>query len=610
MLRCNRIRSCFIVAAFCLIALILTASSTIAHIAFTTTLTKTTKAELRSHAAYLAKILREQASDYEQTLLSYGSSTSTRITLIDAQGIVQFDSVYPAESLNNHLYREEVQKAIVEGVASSKRQSSTENLLVLYEAVRIDGNEHFYVLRVSRTLEQIAVYHKMYQSLFFPAAILLLVFSFAVMAYVISALTKPLLLIKRQATSYEMGKWKAETCSKGPKELVELSSIMQQMALQVQTQIKREQYAKEQLKTLLNNLDEGILLLDEQLTITVANQRAKQMLEDTLVHKKLVQVIAKEEVLMMCRKTLKEGTMQRVTLEHYNHLYGSTALLMGKSETRILQFQSLAVQADGQKIHQVVLCLDDRTEHRRLETMRKEFVANVSHELKTPITSIAGFSQALLQTKKEEEITHFCSIINRQALNMQRIVEDLLLLSSLDQQSIAHQKNWIDPSQLMQQAVQACSFRFSEQQRTLMTSLENPHHLQVYVNSMLISQALTNLLTNALAYSDKSKPVELAIQVTQTELICSVKDEGLGIPDEEKERIFERFYRIDAARSRSQGGTGLGLSIVKHIAAVHQGRIEVQSVVGKGSTFTLTLPLGPSFLMDMKTHSDTLYKAR
>ena len=106
MLRCNRIRSCFIVAAFCLIALILTASSTIAHIAFTTTLTKTTKAELRSHAAYLAKILREQASDYEQTLLSYGSSTSTRITLIDAQGIVQFDSVYPAESLNNHLYRE------------------------------------------------------------------------------------------------------------------------------------------------------------------------------------------------------------------------------------------------------------------------------------------------------------------------------------------------------------------------------------------------------------------------------------------------------------------------------------------------------------------------
>ncbi len=609
MFKCKRIRSSLTVATFFLIALILIASSIIANHAFSSALTRTTKSELEAKATYLATLINEQESGYEQSLLAYGNSTATRITLIDAQGIVQFDSVFPIETLDNHLFRKEVQEALQEGMASSKRQSSTENLPVIYVAFRLDTVENYSILRVSRTLKQIDVYHNMYRSLFIPAAIVLLLLSFAIMALVINTLTKPLIAIKEQAKSYGQGDWKTKACSTGPIELQELSLIMQQMAMQVDFQFKQEQYARKQLKTLLNSLDEGILLLDGQLTITVANQKARLMLqEDSLVGKKLVQVIPKEEVLSMCRKTMKEGSIESTTMEHYGHHFGQTAALAGKTDTQILQFQSCAVYSDDQTIQQVVLSLHDRTEHRRLENMRKEFVANVSHELKTPITSIAGFSQALLQTKKEEEIAQFCSIIHKQALNMQRIVEDLLLLSSLDQQTLTHQRNFIDPLQLMQQSSAACSYKFTEQKRVLLTSLENPHDLQVYVNAMLIVQALTNLLSNALAYSERDKPVEFLLRVTKTELICTVKDQGIGIPLEAQQRIFERFYRVDTARSRSQGGTGLGLSIVKHIASVHQGKVEVTSVVGKGSTFTLTIPLGDTYLSEMKNLSDTLYK--
>ncbi|NCC63982.1 MAG: hypothetical protein EOM15_04935 [Spirochaetia bacterium] len=459
MFKCKRIRSSLTVATFFLIALILTASSIIANVAFSSALTKTTKNELETKVAYLVKLLKDHASDYEQDLLAYGESTETRITLIDSQGIVQFDSVYPIQTLDNHLLREEVQKALQQGIASSKRQSTTENLPVIYVAMRLDDMDNLSILRVSRTLQQIEVYHSMYRSLFIPSAIILLLISFIIMAVVINTLTKPLIAIKKQAESYEKGMWQERSCTIGPIELQELSLIMQQMAFRVDFQIKQEQYARKQLKTLLNSLDEGIILLNGQLSISVANQRALQMLQESpLVGKKLVQVIPKEEILSMCRKTMKEGTIESTTLEHFGHLYGQTASLAGNAETQILQFQSCAVYSDDKTIQQVVLSIHDRTEHRRLETMRKEFVANVSHELKTPITSIAGFSQALLHTQKAEEIENFCSIIHRQALNMQRIVEDLLSLSSLDQQTLTHQRSFIDPAELLQQIVAACSY--------------------------------------------------------------------------------------------------------------------------------------------------------
>jgi two-component system phosphate regulon sensor histidine kinase PhoR len=241
----------------------------------------------------------------------------------------------------------------------------------------------------------------------------------------------------------------------------------------------------------------------------------------------------------------------------------------------------------------VLVVLNDVTRLRLLERVRRDFVANVSHELKTPVTSIQGFVETLLDGAMDdkEECERFLRIIAKHAQRLGTIIEDLLTLSRLeavtDNNFTLQSGRIID---VVRAAVQACGAKAAE--RNVTVDVDVPETLEAVMNPTLLEQSLVNLLDNAIKFSDIGAPVRVTSSETNDEILLSVIDEGPGIDHTHVSRIFERFYRVDKARSRNLGGTGLGLAIVKHIAQVHQGYASVESTPGAGSTFSIHLPKG------------------
>jgi two-component system phosphate regulon sensor histidine kinase PhoR len=234
----------------------------------------------------------------------------------------------------------------------------------------------------------------------------------------------------------------------------------------------------------------------------------------------------------------------------------------------------------------------DITHLRRLETARRDFVANVSHELKTPITSIKGFVETLLAgaLKEPENAEKFLRIIAQQTDRLHEIIDDLLSLSRIEQKAEKHQIALArgNLKEVLQAASQACEAKAAAKNISLEVTC--PDTLRASLNAPLLEQALVNLIDNAVKFSPAHSTVRVEAQETEAEIIIRVMDQGDGIPPEHLDRIFERFYRVDAGRSRKEGGTGLGLAIVKHIAQAHGGRVTVESTPGQGSIFSLHLP--------------------
>jgi len=608
------IRSRLVLLTVLILTLSLAGSVWIANTAFSSTLRKTTYSELTDNAAYLSTLIVSSSSEpwLGGHFEAYAQSTSTRITLINKEGVVVFDSEYPIQSLDNHLWREEIQAALEAGIGKSERKSTTQGLPVLYYALRINDHPTVSILRLSRTLDQMVGYQQSYLNLFFSGLGILILLSFVITAFSITMLTRPLEKIKALSRRYAKGELSAFTTVQSPQELADLAKTMQEMAFLLKTKMEEVESDKNQLETILENLTEGLLLLDTSLVIQVANHEALALLcepeQPVLVGKRLAHIISSAEVLMMCNACMEDGKSHSMTIAQYGHLFGETALVVGKRKAKTLKMLASVVVSSG-KMEGVVLSINDMTELRRLENIRKEFVANVSHELKTPITSIAGFSEALLESPQQKDHQHFLHIINRQAVHMQHIVEDLLLLSSLEQQNASPVKTWSMASQILEETQEQCQYRFEEKGSRLTITLINPQNLELFVNGMLIVQALTNLVINALTYSEAGSEVALTLKLDERAALFTVQDAGIGIPKEDCQRIFERFYRVDAGRSRSQGGTGLGLSIVKHIVAVHGGSVSVRSIMGKGSTFIIELPRSTMAVNEMKAKSDLLYQS-
>ncbi|MGH0054223.1 MAG: histidine kinase dimerization/phospho-acceptor domain-containing protein, partial [Sphaerochaetaceae bacterium] len=543
------IRTRLALATFLVLVCSLLGSMWVANRAFSTTIRETTYAELSAKADYLATLAIQSDQPWlGEHFDSYAESTATRITLIDRTGTVLFDSEYNPEEMNNHLFREEVQAALNKGQASSERKSSTQDLPVLYWAIRLDGHPTIAVLRVSKTLNQLAGYQQTYQSLFLKGVGILVFFFLLLTFFLITMITRPLDQLKALARKYAKGDLNARLHLETPQELAELSHTMEEMAQEIQLKISEVEFGKNQVEAILNSLSEGILLLDRNLNIKVANQEAHHLFaeqQNSVLNRNLSQIISSNEVRSLCNATLRDGEERELSIEQYGHLYGQTARIAGKQQVRELRMITCAVQSPEGIISSVVLSINDMTELKRLEQVRKDFVANVSHELKTPITSIAGFAEALTETQNPEEIVHFSQIINRQANRMRQLVEDLLLLSSLEQEQTKATMRWTTLEQILGETQEASTYRFEERGSTLHISSSNPENLLLYVNENLIAQALTNLVINALNYSEKGSPVLLTAIVSESEITFSIEDQGIGIPKEAQDRIFERFYRVD-----------------------------------------------------------------
>ncbi|HUX12775.1 MAG TPA: ATP-binding protein [Spirochaetia bacterium] len=341
------------------------------------------------------------------------------------------------------------------------------------------------------------------------------------------------------------------------------------------------QNERDELSAILQSMVEGVIVLDDELRVRSINRSAAAMFDgpDTdLCGKTLLQALRTTDLSDFAERV----HAARAPLEENITLY--------RDGVRYLQVHGITLSLQSAGPGGVLLVLNDITRMKQLEQIRKDFVSNVSHELKTPVTSIKGFVETLIDGAMEdrERAGHFLRIILKQTDRIHDIIEDLLSLARLEQNESPIQTKRCDVSQILGASADNCRIVAHDKAIEIRQTISGER--EIICNASLVEQAVTNLIDNAIKYSPSGTEVTVAVTNRPDHVSISVIDQGQGIPDRDLSRIFERFYRVDRARTRDIGGTGLGLAIVKHIAIAHGGEVEVISQLGKGSTFTLSLP--------------------
>ncbi len=528
-----------------------------------------------------------------------GREAATRITVIAPDGKVLADSNERPEAMENHLKRPEIAAAFAGKKGSSLRFSKTLNESMLYLAIPVRHGEQTEdaasgisaVLRmavpvtaIDRTLEGIQL-----RIAFGSIAVILA--AAAVTLLISRNISRPLEEMKKNAEAFARGDFSQKMLPRQRQsaslEVTTLASSMNRMAELLDEKIKAIETHRNQLDTVFSSMVESVIAVDLEERVISINAAAARLLgvDRKDAQGKFVQAVVRNvELQRQIGKVLE--TRESVEDE---------VVLQDQEGEKLLQ-TSIVTLFDG-KARSVgaLVVMNDVTKLRRLETIRRDFVANVSHELRTPITSIRGYVETLLDgaLDSREDSVKFLQIIQRQSDRLNAIIDDLLALSRIEQEShegeIALQDGALYP--VLAAAVQTCQVQADKTEVHI--GLDCPENLLVTMNDTLLEQAVVNLLVNAIKYSHRGGTVLLQAGVAgepdARKVVISVKDNGCGIAREHLPRLFERFYRSDRARSRAVGGTGLGLAIVKHIIQAHGGRIEVQSQEGVGSEFRITL---------------------
>jgi len=526
----------------------------------------------------------DRLDEVDPLVKKLGQSISTRITVIMPDGTVLGDSGRDPQSMENHADRPEIIEALRSGAGSATRYSSTTRREMMYVAVAVelDGRPAF-TLRSSLPVTSVAQSLKALYGDFFLGGLAVILLAVLLAVFFSRQIVRPLELLKDGAEQFAGGDFSQRLPVPDSAEIGELAETMNRMAGELDARISTVVRQRNELQAVLASMVEGVLAVDPQMKVIGINQACGEIFgldpvgaEDV----SLQEAVRNRELHDFVARTLDTDTSCE------------TEITLHRDGDRFLQAHGTQLlDARGLRIGALVV-LHDVTSLRRLENMRREFVANVSHELKTPITSIKGFVETLIDENPEDEEKRlrFLRIIRNHSDRLNALIEDLLALSRIEQGNDLEKIPFVPTPVhgVVNSAVNTCRVRAEERNVTLDVSC--PTELEATVNHSLLVQALVNLVDNAIKYSDSGDTVAIAAGETETELLVSVQDQGPGIEQGHLPRLFERFYRVDRARSRDLGGTGLGLAIVKHIMQAHQGSVTVESRPGHGSTFTLHLP--------------------
>ncbi|MDT8442243.1 MAG: ATP-binding protein [Desulfuromonadales bacterium] len=546
-----------------------------------------TRAELEARARLVLPLIiaqRDRPTLLQAEFHQLRAATDMRLTLIDRQGVVLVDSDEEPPRMDNHGSRPEVAAALHGEVGVATRFSHTLQQTMMYVAVPlpadtgIDG-----CLRTALPLASITrtLHGTLLRVIGSGMLIGLLATLFSL--WLSRRISRPLEEMTRQAQRFATGELDQRLPRYGSEELGNLADSMNRMAAQLDERIRTIVRQRNEQEAVLASMIEGVIAIDRDETIIRLNQAASSLLnlDRQVVGRTVREVLRKPDLLQFIDRALAS----REPVED------SLSLLIGSSP-RFLQAHGTPLRdARGHEIG-VLIVFNDITRLQRLENIRRDFVANVSHELKTPITAIKGSVETLIGGALDDpdNAPRFLAIIARQSDRLNAIIEDLLALSRIEQEE---EQDGIElrPAAIaavVQGAVQACQHKAEEKAIDLDLALAAVRDWPV--NAALLEQALVNLIDNAIKYSQPGERVRVAVEIAEKRLLITVRDWGQGIAAEHLPRLFERFYRIDKARSRSLGGTGLGLAIVKHIVQAHHGAISVDSSPGQGTIFTIVLP--------------------
>ena len=366
-------------------------------------------------------------------------------------------------------------------------------------------------------------------------------------------------------------------------ELAGLAESLNRMAAQLESRLQTVVSQRNQLEAVLSSMLEGVIAVSRDERIISVNQAAARWFDidsEKVRGRSIPEAIRNLAIQKFVTRSLKSRTPVEDDIAVY------------QNGERILNIKSAPLLDMGPEPIGMLIVFSDVTQLRRLEDMRRDFVANVSHEIRTPLTAIKGFVETLHQNTvaTPEEAERFLGIISKHVDRLNTIIEDLLMLSRIENEGergdIKCEKTRL--RDIFQNAIQICRPRADE--KRIQIELAVDEGLSAMVDPVLLEQAVVNLLDNAIKYSDPNKTVLLQSRTSGNEIQLSVRDHGIGIEKKHLPRLFERFYRVDKARSRALGGTGLGLAIVKHIAQAHGGHVTVESRLGEGSLFTIHLP--------------------
>ena len=515
-----------------------------------------------------------------------GVISATRITVILPSGRVIGDSNEDPAVMDNHASRPEIVTALEDGVGQSIRYSLTLQKRMMYVAIPLKSKQKIIaVIRASLPVTAIDQALEKINIKIILGGLLISLIAAGISLFVSRRISRPIEKLKKGADFFARGNLSHRMPGTDVVEIDSLIEALNQMAGQLEDRLNTIVRQKNELSAVLSSMAEGIIAVDMDERIISVNKAAARFFEDVpqnLLNRSIPEAI-RNPVL---QKFINRALSSKENLEEDITLYQ-------KGERILYVHHTPLENAVGQRTG-ILVVMNDVTHLRKLENMRKDFAANVSHEIKTPLTAIKGFVETLRTTEDvdQQETQRFLSIIEKHVNRLTAIIEDLMKLSKIERQDEASEIYLEESSvkSVILSAIQTC--REKTDAKNITVGLVCPEDLRARFDSRLMAQALVNLLDNAINYSSEKSEIQISAALKGQELMISVQDHGIGIPREHLSRLFERFYRVDKARSRELGGTGLGLAIVKHIAHAHGGRVTVDSIFGKGSTFSLHLPTG------------------
>jgi two-component system phosphate regulon sensor histidine kinase PhoR len=514
-----------------------------------------------------------------------GRATGTRITVVLPDGKVIGDSDSDPAGMENHGDRPEFIRALSGITGSSIRNSDTLGEDFMYVAVPIrSGGRMIGAVRASMPLTTLSARLRGMYIRIVVSGILVAIAAAVVSMLVARRISRPVEEIKRGVVHFASNDLSYRLPVHELEEIGELAEVINSMAGRLEDRIETVERQRNEQEAVFSSMVEGLLVVDENERIVRLNPAAASFLGVDIrdAEGKTIQEAVRNPYL---QKFVAKTLQSSLTVEE------DFTLRNDRGELYVQAHGVQLLRHDG-RLRGGVIVLNNVTRLRKLENIRRDFVANVSHELRTPITSIKGFVETLLDgaLKDPVDAAHFLRIIARQAGRMDSIIEDLLLLSGIERgiekEDMRVEKRKIIDS--IRDAVEVTAYKAKE--KKVKIDVDCPDGLEAMINEPLLEQAVINLLDNAIKYSDESGSISVEARRHADGITIEVSDKGCGIEAEDLPRLFERFYRVDKARSRKLGGTGLGLAIVKHIMQAHGGSVTVVSTPGEGSTFALHLP--------------------
>ncbi len=549
-----------------------------------------TATDLKARAILISDLTADDLQQDRQNrihnlAISLGKILVTRITIILPTGEVIGDTEEEPAKMDNHKDRPEFHAALLNRTGMSVRYSATlrKDMMYLAQPVMENGNL-VGAVRTAVPIDSLAIilaslYRKMLLFGLIVGMVIILINFFHN-----RSLRKAVQTIDEGIGEFATGNLKHRIYPVGPRSIRSLISSINQTAAQIDNHVRAISLQREELEKVFASMTEGVLVISKKEEILRMNHAAgiQFQVEPNQVQGRFIQeIIRNNDLVRFIREILANRIVEKKEITIQN------------DEAHFFEAHGSILENDIGEVAGVLIVLNDITHLKKLETIRQDFVANVSHELKTPVTVIKGLIETLMAgtLEKKEETHRFVQLLHKHANRLHAIIEDLLTLSRMEQhtenQPLVLEKGAIQT--VLEEAVIICQGKAEAKKITLVTDCKQ--ELTAQINALLLEEAVINLLDNAIKFSEPGGTIHVVAKSEKDVVVIQVQDQGVGIPRQHLPRIFERFYRVDKARSRDLGGSGLGLAIVKHIAQLHGGSVAVTSTVGEGSIFSIQLPV-------------------